>query len=261
MYTEVEFVLARVPDLVKARPDLADSEPYKTILSGDRAAIAKLPLKDVLEVALATMSGMTPEVFADEVNAWLATARHSRWDRPYTDLTYLPMQEVLAYLRANGYRTFIATGGNVGFVRPYSERVYGIPPEQVSGSAQPLKFAVDAGGTPTLTREPRMALSNLEAGKIENFFMVYGRTPQAQFGNSSGDDQQALEYVKASPGLRLSVAILHDDAEREYAYGPADGLPDSGVGTFSQAMYDMAIKQGWIVVSMKNDWDRIFAWD
>lgn len=261
MYTEAEFALERVPDLVKARPELAGKEPFKTILAGDRAAIGKLPIKELFEALLATQSGMTPEAFDAEVNAWLATARHERWDRPFTDLTYLPMRELLAYLRANGYATFIATGGNVGFVRPYSEAVYGIPPQQVSGSAQALKFSVGADGTPVLTREEKLSLINLGAGKIENFELVFGRRPQFQAGNSSGDDQQALQYVKAGPGLTLSMAILHDDAAREYAYGPAAGLPDSAVGTFSQEMYDMALEEGWIVVSMKNDWKRIFEFE
>jgi len=258
VYTQVMFDLDRVPDLVKAKPELADQEPFKTVLTGDHAAIAKLSLKELFEVVIAVQSDMTVEAFAKEVNDWFGTARHPRWNRPYTELVYQPMLEVLAYFRANGFKTFIATGGNAGVVRAYSQRVYGIPPEQVSGSVQPLRFAVDPDGTPTLTREPKMALSNLEAGKIENFYMVYGKRPYAQFGNSSSDDQQALEYVKTGPGLRLSVAILHDDPEREYAYGPAQGLPDTSVGTFSQAMYDMAIKQGWIVVSMKNDWKTIF---
>lgn len=261
IYTEVEFALDRVPDLVKARPDLADKEPFKTILTGDRDAIGKLPIKELFEALLATQSGMTPSAFAADVNAWLETARHERWDRPFTDLTYLPMQEVLQYLRANDYATFIATGGNVGFVQPYAERVYGIPPQQVSGSAQTLKFSVEADGTPILTREEALSLNNLGAGKIENFLMVYGRRPLFQAGNSSGDDQQALQYVQEGPGLTLSMAILHDDAQREYAYGPADGLPDSSVGTFSQEMYDLGRKEGWIIVSMKNDWKRLFAFE
>jgi len=261
VYTEVEFALERVPYLVRARPELAGKEPFKTILSGDRAAIVKLPIRELFEALLATQSGMTPEAFDAEVNAWLATARHKRWDRPFTDLTYLPMQEMLRYLRANGYATFIATGGNVGFVRPYSEAVYGIPRQQVSGSAQALKFSVEADGTPTLTREEKLPLVNLGPGKIENFELVFGRRPQFQAGNSSGDDLQALQYVKAGPGLTLSMAILHDDAVREYAYGPAAGLPDSSVGTFSQEMYDMALREGWIVVSMKDDWRRIFDFE
>lgn len=260
MYTEFRFVMDRVPDLVKAHPELADKPGFAAILSKDDKKIAALSARDLFEVLVITLSGMTPDALGDEVNAWLKTARDPRWNRPYIELTYLPMQEVLSYLRANGYKTFIATGGSVGVVAPYSEEFYGIPPEQVSGSAQPLKFEVK-DGKPVLVREEKLALDNVDAGKIENFRMVYGRTPYAQFGNSSSDDQQALQYVKSSPGLRLSVAILHDDAKREYAYGPAQGLPDSPVGTFSQEMYDLGVKEGWVIVSMKNDWKKIFAFE
>ncbi|PJN95398.1 HAD family hydrolase, partial [Amaricoccus sp. HAR-UPW-R2A-40] len=250
VYTEFLFVMDRVPDLVKAHPELAEKPAFAAILSKDQKRIAALDARELFEVLVAALSGMTPDALGEEVNAWLKTARDPRWDRPFIDLTYLPMQEALTYLRANGYKTFIATGGSVGVVAPYAEEFYGIPPEQVSGSAQDLKFEI-VDGKPVLMREPKLALENIEAGKIENFRMVYGRTPHAQFGNSSSDDQQALQYVKSSPGLRLSVAILHDDAEREYAYGPAQGLPDSPVGTFSQEMYDLGKKEGWVIVSMK----------
>ena len=260
IYTEFRFVIDRVPDLVKAHPELAEKPAFAAILSKDEQRIAALDARELFEALVVTLSGMTPDELGDEVNAWLKAARDPRWNRPYIDLTYLPMQEVLTYLRANGYKTFIATGGSVGVVAPYSQEVYGIQPEQVSGSAQALKFEI-ADGKPVLIREPKLALENIEAGKIENFRMVYGRTPQAQFGNSSSDDQQALQYVKRSPGLRLSVAILHDDAVREYAYGPAQGLPDSPVGTFSQEMYDLGMKEGWVIVSMKNDWNKIFAFE
>ena len=260
IYTEFQFVMDRVPELVKAHPDLADKPAFAAILSKDQERIAALDARELFGVLVATLSGMTPDELGAEVNAWLKTARDPRWRRPFIDLTYLPMQEVLTYLRANGYKTFIATGGSVGVVAPYSEEFYGIPPEQVSGSAQNLKFEI-VDGKPVLIREEKLALDNIEAGKIENFRMVYGRTPYAQFGNSSSDDQQALQYVKSSPGLRLSVAILHDDAEREYAYGPAQGLPDSPVGTFSQEMYDLGVKEGWVIVSMKNDWKKIFAFE
>ena len=260
IYTEFQFVMDRVPELVKAHPELADKPAFAAILSKDQNRIAALDARELFGVLVATLSGMTPDELGAEVNAWLKTARDPRWHRPFIDLTYLPMQEVLTYLRANGYKTFIATGGSVGVVAPYSEEFYGIPPEQVSGSAQDLKFEI-VDGKPVLIREEKLALDNIEAGKIENFRMVYGRTPYAQFGNSSSDDQQALQYVKSSPGMRLSVAILHDDAEREYAYGPAQGLPDSPVGTFSQTMYDLGTKEGWVIVSMKNDWKKIFAFD
>lgn len=260
VYTEFLFVMDRVPDLVKAHPELAEKPAFAAILSKDQKRIAALDARELFEVLVAALSGMTPDALGEEVNAWLKTARDPRWDRPFIDLTYLPMQEALTYLRANGYKSFIATGGSVGVVAPYAEEFYGIPPEQVSGSAQDLKFEI-VDGKPVLMREPKLALENIEAGKIENFRMVYGRTPHAQFGNSSSDDQQALQYVKSSPGLRLSVAILHDDAEREYAYGPAQGLPDSPVGTFSQEMYDLGKKEGWVIVSMKNDWKKIFAFE
>jgi hypothetical protein len=131
----------------------------------------------------------------------------------------------------------------------------------VAGTTQPFKYGYDKDRRPILTREPKIALDNLDAGKIENFWLLYGRRPYAAFGNSSSDDQQMLEYVKAGTGARLSVLVMHDDATREYAYGPAQGLPDTKVGTLSQAMYDMAKKQGWTIISMKNDWKKIFSFD
>jgi hypothetical protein len=247
--------------LATAKPELKDREPFKTVLSGDREAIAKLSIRDLFEIVIATQSGMTPEEFSEDVKNWLATARHPRWNRPYTDLAYQPMLEVLRYLRASGYKTFIATGGSAGFVRVYSEKTYGIPPEQVCGTEQPFKFGYDKDQRPTLTREPKLLLDNLEAGKIENFFLLYGHRPRAAFGNSSSDDRQILEYTTAGGGARLGVLVLHDDARREYAYGPAQGLPDTKVGTFTQALYDEAKNRGWVVVSMKNDWRRLFLFD
>ena len=261
LYTQFLYCLERVGTLAKESPELKDREPYKTVLSGDRAAIAQLPTRELFEIILATQSGITVEEFGADVKGWLATAKDPRWKRPYTDLTYLPMQEVLKYLRANGYKTFIATGGSTGFVRAYSEQVYGIPPEQVAGTAQAFKYGYDKAGGPILTREPKLVLDNLGAGKIENFWLMYGHRPYAAFGNSSSDDQQILEYVKAGTGARLSAVVMHDDAAREYAYGPAQGLPDTKVGTLSQEMYDMAKKQNWIVISMKNDWKQIFTWE
>src|SRR5271167_2377524 len=258
VYTQVAFCLDHVPELVKARPELKNRQPFKTVLSGDREAIAKLSLREFFEIIVGTQSGMDVEAFREISRKWLAEAKHARWDRLYTELVYQPMIEVLNYLRANGYRTFIATGGSAGFVREYAEKVYGIVPEQVCGTEQAFKYGYDKDHRPILTREPKLVLDNLDAGKIENFWLMYGRRPYAAFGNSSADDQQMLEYVKAGSGARLSVAVLHDDAKREYAYGPAQGLPNTSIGTFSQEMYDMAKKQGWAVISMKNDWKRIF---
>jgi phosphoserine phosphatase len=258
VYTQVVYCLDRVPALAKEKPELKDREPFKAILSGNREAIAQLSMREMFEIVLAVQSGMTVEEFRDDVKKWLATAKHPRWNRLYTELVYQPMLEVLHYLRANGYKTFIATGGSSGFVREYSDRIYGIPPEQVAGTEQSFKYGYDKDQRPILTREPKLVLDNLEAGKIENFWLMYGRRPYAAFGNSSSDDQQMLEYVKAGNGARLSGVVIHDDATREYAYGPAQGLPDTKVGTLSQAMYDVGLKQGWAMISMKNDWKRIF---
>jgi phosphoglycolate phosphatase-like HAD superfamily hydrolase len=261
VYTQIVYCLEHVGELVKQKPELKNRQPFKTVLSGDREAMAKLSMDAVFGIVLAVQSGMKVEAFRDDVGKWLATARHPRWNRPYTELVYQPMLEVLGYLRANGYKTFIATGGSSSFVREYSDRVYGIPPEQVAGTAQAIKYGYDKDHRPILAMEPKLAMNNLGAGKIENFWMVYGDRPYAAFGNSSSDDQQMLEYVKAGSGSRLSGLVVHDDATREYAYGPALGLPDTGVGTLSQAMYDMAKQQGWAIISMKNDWKHIFPFD
>ena len=261
VYTQVMYCLERVGPMVKEKPELETREPFKTVLSGDHEAVAKLSMREIFEIVLTTQSGMTVEEFRADVRQWLATAKHPRWKRPYTELVYQPMIEALALLRANGFANFIATGGSASFVREYSGKLYNIPPERVCGAAQADKFGYGKNGKPTLTQEPKLVLNNLEAGKIENFWLMYGRRPNAAFGNSSSDDQQMLEYVKASPGERLSAAVLHDDEAREYVYGPAQGLPNTSVGTFSQAMYDMAVKQGWIVISMKKDWKHIFAFE
>jgi phosphoglycolate phosphatase-like HAD superfamily hydrolase len=263
MYSQVMYCLERVPALVKAKPELAKAEPFKSVmqfLSGDRAAIAKLHEKDLIKVAAATLTGMPVETFQAEVKKWLAEARDPRWKRPYTELTYLPMLEVLRYLRASGYKTFIVTGGGQDFVRVYSDAIYGIPPEQVVGSAGGTKYGYGKDGKPFLTKEPRLLLNDNDAGKPEGIHLMIGRRPYAAFGNSTGD-RQMLEYTKAGAGARLSMLVLHDDGKREYAYGPAQGLPDTKVGTFPQALYDEAMKQGWIVISMKDDWKKIFAFD
>jgi haloacid dehalogenase-like hydrolase len=181
-------------------------------------------------------------------------------EEPYTELTYLPMQEVLKYLRASGYKTYIVTGGGQDFVRVYSEATYGIPPEQVVGTAGGTKYGYGKDGKPFLTKEPKLLLNDNNAGKPEGIHLMIGRRPHAAFGNSTGD-RQMLEYTKAGEGARLSMLVLHDDAKREYGYGPAQGLPDTKVGTFPQALYDQATMQGWTVISMKNDWKKIFAFE
>jgi phosphoglycolate phosphatase-like HAD superfamily hydrolase len=263
MYTQVMYVLERVPALVKAKPELAKRALFSTVLEvlkGDRAAIAKLNEKDLIELLAATSTGMSVETFQAEAKKWLAEAKDPRWKKPYTELTYLPMQEVLKFLRASGYKTYIVTGGGQDFVRVYSDATYGIPPEQVVGTAGGTKYGYGKDGKPFLTKEPKLLLNDNNAGKPEGIHLMIGRRPNAAFGNSTGD-RQMLEYTKAGSGARLSMLVLHDDAKREYAYGPAQGLRDSNVGTFTQALYDEAKKQGWIVISMKDDWKKIFAFE
>jgi len=260
MYSQVMYCMDRVGALAKEKPELKKVEPFKTVLSGDREAIAKLPMAQLEKILAATLTGMSTDEFQAEVKQWLAEAKDPRWKKLYTELTYLPMQEVLKYLRANGYKTYIVTGGGQDFVRVYAEQTYGITPEQVVGTMGGTKYGYGKDGKPFLTKEPKMLLNDNNAGKPEGIHLMIGRRPYAAFGNSTGD-KQMLEYTKAGDGARLSMIVLHDDAEREYAYGPAQGLPDTKVGTFTQALYDEAKKQGWTVISMKNDWKRVFAFE
>jgi hypothetical protein len=215
-------------------------------------------MPDLEMILAATLTGMSVHEFSAEAKKWLEAAKDPRWKRPYTDLIYQPMQEVMKFFRANGYKTYIVTGGGQDFVRLYSERIYGIPPEQVVGSAGATNFTYDKKGNPVLMKLPKLLLNDDNAGKPEGIHLVIGRRPFAAFGNSIGD-KQMLEYTQAGDGARLMMLVLHDDAKREYAYGPAQGLPNTRVGTFTQALYDEAKKKGWTVISMKNDWKQIFS--
>ena len=259
LYAQVIFALDRVKDVVKAQPALANEEPFKTVLSGDRAAMAKLPTEDLLKIIAASQSGLTIEAFHEVVKTWAATSKHPKFQRPYTELVYAPMLEAMKYLRANGYRTYIVTGGGQEFVRAFAEVVYGVPPEQVVGTMWKVDYSV-RDGKPTLTNAPGFFFNNDKEGKPVGINMMIGRRPQAAFGNSDGD-RQMIEWATGAPGARLGMIVLHDDAQREYAYGPAAGQPDSRIGTFTQALYDEAKKQGWTVISIKNDWKRVFAFE
>ena len=258
--TQVVYYLERVPAVAEKRPELKNIEPFKTVLSGNRQAMARFTPRDIYMIALATLSGITVEEFNNEVKQWLATAKHPRFDRPYTDLTYEPMVELMKLFRSSGYKTYFVTGGGQDFVRTYSKKIYGIPPEQVVATIGGIKYGYDKTGRPILTKEPRLLFDDHGAGKPEAIHLAIGRRPYAAFGNSIGD-REMLEYTWAGDGARLPMLVLHDDATREYTYGPAQGLPDTKSGTFTQALYDEAKKKGWIVISMRNDWKRIFSFE
>ncbi len=258
VYAQVLYAIDQVPALVEKNPDLKNQEPFQTILAGNKEAVARLPAEDFIKLFEATTTGMTVEEYSASVRSWLAKARDARWNRPFTDLTYQPMRELLEFLRASGFKTYIVTGSGQDFVRVYSEAAYGIPPEQVMGTADATRFGYDKEGKPSLTKMPKVLLNDVFGGKPEGIHLMIGRRPCAAVGNSTGD-QQMLEYTKAGGGARLAMLVLHDDPEREYAYGPAQGLPDSRIGTFTQELHDEAAKSGWTVISMKNDWKRIFG--
>ena len=263
VYAQLLYCLERVPALVKAKPELATQPPYSTVLQvlgGDAAAMGRLSTDDLKTIVAATLSGMPVEEFDRQVTDWLETAQDKRFQRRYTELIYQPMLELMQYLRSYGYRTYIVTGGGQDFVRTYSARVYGVPEEQVVGSAAETEFGYTADGKPVLTKTPKLLWLNDGGGKPEGIHLMIGQRPRAAFGNSGGD-RQMLEYTRAGEGARLAMLVLHDDAEREYAYGPAQGLPDSKIGTFSQALYDQAVRDGWYVISMKNDWKQVFPAD
>ncbi|MGP0065820.1 MAG: HAD family hydrolase [Isosphaeraceae bacterium] len=253
IYTQVMFAFDRVKALAARHPEWKDQEPFKAILSGDRAAMAKFTIQDFTRVIAATHAGMTVDEFRAIVKDWLATARHPRFHRPYTELVFQPMREAMQYLRASGYKTYIVSGGGQEFVRAYAEAVYGVPPEQVIGSAGKTKFTDDQDGKPMLVKLPEVLLVDDHAGKPEAINLVIGRRPNAAFGNSDGD-RQMLEWTQAGDGARLMMLVHHDDAGREYAYGPK-----SPVGTFSDALMAEAKQRGWTVISMKDDWNRVFA--
>jgi len=259
IYTQAMFALDRVGVLARQHPEWKNQEPFKAVIAGDREAMAKFTEQDWERIVAATHTGMSTEAFLEIVKQWLAMAKHPRFKRPYTELVYQPMIEVMDYLRANGFKTYIVTGGGQEFVRVYSKRVYGIPPEQVVGSSILTKYEY-RDGKPVLMREPKVFFVDDHAGKAIGINLFIGKRPYAAFGNSGGD-REMLEWTSAGEGARLAMLVLHDDAEREYAYGPAGGLPDTKVGTFTQALMEEAKKRGWVVISMKNNWKRVFAFE
>jgi len=255
IYPQWVFAVDQVKKLAAKNPKLAAAKSFKAVASGNWAAIAALTSNDLERILVAAHTGVTVEQFQAIVKDWIATAKHPRFNRPYTDLVYQPMLEVMSLLRANGYKTYFVTGGEQDFVRAYSEQVYGVPVEQVVGSAGETKYGYAPNGKAILKKLPKVMLVDNGAGKAEGINLMIGRRPTVAFGNSGGD-QQMLEYTQGGEGARLMLLVHHDDAVREYAYGA-----ESKVGTFSDALMDEAKQRGWIVVSMKNDWNRIFAFD
>jgi phosphoglycolate phosphatase-like HAD superfamily hydrolase len=256
MYTQLAFALDRVKALAPRHPEWKTQQPFKAVLDNDLKALAAAGEKGLVELVMASHAGMSTAEFEAIVTEWLDKARHPRFKRRYTELAYQPMLEILAYLRANGFKTYIVSGGGVEFMRPMTEKVYGIPPEQVVGSTIQTKYEVK-DGRPVLMRLPKIDFIDDKAGKPVGINKFIGRRPIAAFGNSAGD-RQMLEWTGAGSGRRLMMLVFHDDAEREYAYGPANGLPDTKFGTFPQSLMDEANKKGWVVISMKNDWKTIF---
>jgi phosphoglycolate phosphatase-like HAD superfamily hydrolase len=258
-YGQAMFALDRVHELAPQHPEWQNQEPFKSVLSNDPAAIGKFTEGDWLQIVGTTLAGMTEDDYIGIVQHWIETAKHPRFNRHYTDLVYQPMLEAMKYLRASGFRTYIVTGGGQDFVRAYAQRVYGVPPEQVIGSSLATRYEIK-GDKPELMRLPKLFFNSDNEGKAIGINMFIGKRPYASIGNSNGD-REMLEWTGAGDGARLKMLVYHDDAAREYAYGPAGGLPDTKVGAFPESLMDEAKARSWTVISMKNDWKRIFAFE
>jgi phosphoglycolate phosphatase-like HAD superfamily hydrolase len=253
VYTQFAFVLDRVKAVANQHPDWKTKEPFKSALDGNTKKLLTYGEKGAMVLVTATHSGMTTVEFNDIVSAWLKTAKHPRFKRLYTDLTYMPMIELLEYLRAKGFTTFIVSGGGTAFMRAYTEQCYGIPPWQVVGSSGETEFRY-WDSSPTLVKLPDLLFFDDGPGKAEGINHYIGRQPIFAFGNSIGD-KEMLEWTANCKGLCFMGLVHHDDAKREYAYGP-----DSDVGRFPVELMEHALANGWNVVSMKDDWNQIFSW-
>jgi hypothetical protein len=251
VYVQAVFVRDRVQALAPEHPEWERTQPFKALLEGDRKTLTELGERGMVDLVLATHAGMTDADFARLVRDWMASARHPRFDRPYTRCVYQPMLEVLGYLRANGFRTYIVSGGGVEFMRAWSAPVYGVPPEQVIGSTIGTRYEL-RGEQPVLVRLPEVDFIDDKAGKPVAIGKFIGKRPIAAFGNSDGD-YEMLRYVTAGPGARLGLIVHHTDAEREYAYDR-----DSHVGRLARAL-DEAPQRGWTVVDMRRDWRQVFS--
>jgi hypothetical protein len=250
VYIQLAFVFDRVKALAPRHPEWDTQEPFASLLKGDLRAVAAAGEKGMLEMMAATHTGMTTEEFSKTVTNWMAAARHPQTGRLYTSMIYQPMLELLTYLRYNGFKTFIVSGGGIEFMRPWTEKVYGVPPEQVVGSSGKLKWEL-RDGKPVLIKLPQINLIDDKEGKPVGIQMHIGRRPIAAFGNSDGD-LQMLQWTAAGAGPRFSLLLHHNDAEREWAYDRT-----SHIGKLDKA-WDEAVAKGWTVVHMKEDWKTIF---
>jgi phosphoserine phosphatase len=254
MYVQLAFALDRVKEMAPMHPEWKTTQPFQAVLEGDMKALMESGEHGLVEIIMATHAGMTTAEFESIVTEWIATARDARFKRPYTELVYQPMLELMAYLRANGFKTFIVSGGGVEFMRPWTERVYGVPPEQVIGSSIKTKFQI-VDGAPTLFRLPEVNFIDDKDGKPIGINEAIGRRPIAAFGNSDGDIEMLQWATLGAGGARLGLIVHHTDAEREYAYDR-----DSKIGRLDKAL-DAAAVNKWTVVDMKKDWKRVFAFE
>lgn len=252
LYAELAFALHRVKDLAKVHPEWKDQQPFKAVIEDDRETLVAAGTRGIIEIVMASHTGMSTTLFETIVAEWLRDARHPKLEKPYTELRYQPQLELLRYLEAKGFKTFIVSGGSVEFIRVFSEEVYGIPRERVIGTSIETRYEVQ-GGKPTLLRLPKIDHVDDKAGKPVGIHQHIGRRPILAFGNSDGDFQMLEWTTTGSAGTRLGLLLHHDDATREFAYDR-----NSSVGKLDQAL-DAASQSGWLVVSMKNDWNAVFA--
>jgi phosphoglycolate phosphatase-like HAD superfamily hydrolase len=250
-YFQLAFALDRIKAMAPQHPEWKTKQPFKALLEGDKKALAAAGKDGLLQIVAVTHAGMTTEDFTKEVVDWTATAKHPRFNRHYTELIFQPMLELLTYLRANGFKTFIVSGGGIEFMRPWTDRVYGIPPEQVVGSSGVVKFTVTPDAKTSLLKLPKIEFIDDGPGKPVGINRFIGRRPIFAFGNSDGD-LQMLQYTAGGDGVRFMGIIHHTDGEREYAYDR-----QSQVGKLDKAL-DEAAKRGWTVVDMKQDWNLVF---
>jgi phosphoglycolate phosphatase-like HAD superfamily hydrolase len=249
MYFQAFYIFDRIKQLAPQHPEWKDKEPFASVLKGDMKAALAGGEHALLEMVMATHAGMTNEEFEKSVTDWLATARHPKTGKPFTEMVYQPMLELLAYLRANGFKTFIVSGGGIDFMRPWAEKVYGIPPEQIIGSSIKAEYEL-RDGKPVIVKLPELNFIDDKAGKPVGIHQHIGRRPIFAAGNSDGDFEM-LEWTTAGPGPRFAMIIHHDDAQREFAYDR-----ESHIGRLARGL-DEGPKRGWTIVSMKNDWKTV----